>query len=417
MATYIIVTDGPMKGQRFELKGGERFGREKGEIVLKDPKVSSQHALVKKSLMGQLTLTDQRSKNGIIVEGKRVDRIKLKDGVEFRIGANLFQVEVVARGTATNAKNLAADDSDASLDESVSPDPSLEKPQEEEDILLAPEEPEPELKAEADESAAIYESPDSFNADHPEMTDSTMDPESIKDGNTFVYEPDSDDEDDEPTVAGADKKAMEETGAQDVSLKKASDEIIDDDEGDTGGGIVSEEELLDMEKDNLSSLSLKDLTTAQPAGAESKLSFRTLDPKTDEEKKGLFEQPEKKTWSRVLEKFSRNHLKAAMDQLQTIEPLNPRVKLTFFRGTQAETEWELGYGPRIAGATSMDLPIWEPGAPSGDCFMISPGKTGPLFSTKFPYIVKINGKSVEEVTLKSGDIISIVDTEIEVELF
>ena len=408
MATYITVTDGPMKGQQFELKGGERFGRDKGEIVLNDPKVSSQHALVKKSLMGHLTLTDQRSKNGIIVEGKRVDRVKLKDGVEFRIGANLFRVEVVAKGTATNAKSLASDASDSSLDESVSPDPPLEKPPEE-DIPLAPPEPElevqvePDLKAEEGEPEAIYESPDSFSADHPEITDATIDPESIKDGNTFVYEPESDDEDDEPTVAGADKKITAE--------------IIDDEEEDTAGGIVSEEELLDLEKENLSSLSLKDLTKAQPAGPESKLSFRTLEPKTDEEKKGLFEQPEKKTWSRVLEKFSRKNLKSAMDQLQSIEPLNPRVKLTFFRGTQAETEWELGYGPRTAGATSMDLPIWEPGAPSGDCFVISPGEKGPLFSTKFPYIVKINGKSVEEVTLKSGDIISIVDTEIEVELF
>ncbi len=354
MATYIIVTDGPMKGERFEIKGGERVGRDQGEIVLNDPKVSHLHALIKKSLLGQLTLADQKSKNGIIFEGKQVDRVKLNDGVEFRIGANSFKVETATKDDKTHTKVILSGD----LDETALEAPFL-------------------LEQSTDELSAS-----------PELSENE---------DTFLYSPHLIDSKEESEI-----------------IETAS--IIDSEktENDEGNTESKKEEFFDLEKDNISSLSLKELTTK--GKTESKLSFRTLDQQSDEESPGLFEE-EKKTWSRVLERHSRKSLKVAMDHPQNIEALKPRVKLTFFRGTQAETEWELGYGPRTAGSASTDLPIWEPAAPQGDCFVISPSESGPRFSTKFPNVVKINGQSVEEVTLTSGDVISIAETEIEVELF
>lgn len=361
MATYIIVTEGPMKGERFEIKGGERIGRDKGEIVLNDTKVSSQHALVKKSLLGQLMLVDQRSKNGIIVEGKRVDRVKLTIGTEFRIGANLFQVEVIgAESNISSQPESISKSNDLPHEESISLDQNFEKPE------VSP-------ITEAQDPSETIEHPDNSRT---EGTDSKLDSKPIVDGHTFLYDPNSSDSEEEPTV-----------------IQPAA------------------------EKESSSSLSLKDLTIKGKADPDSKVSFRTLEQKSDGEEQGLFEDHGKKTWSGVLEKFSRKNLRAAMDQSKNIEALKPRVKLTFFRGTQAETEWELGYGPRIASSTSPDLPIWDPSAPSGDCFMIYQSESGPQFSTNFPNIVKINGMSVEEVSLKSGDIISIAETEIEVELF
>lgn len=423
MATYITVIDGPLEGERFEIKGGEKLGREKGDIVLNDPKSSSHHAQIKKSLLGQLTLVDLKSKNGIFSEGNRVDRVKLADGVEFRIGANTFRVELEVESKAGSKSNIPIPDLptegdifedetvDASPPESKNDETTLQKVEDDEDLegfefsesgfLVDPKKIDSEITEEDLE--------DNDDLDDEQATRFNINPEEIMDGETFVYDPGTK-KDESISIFSSEKQSDEnsEVGNEEPTVARPL-KILDE-----------SEELLkkDLGNDDLSSLSLNELTTkGATTQSPSRLSFRTLDSNLEEEKPGLFEEVEKKTWSSVLEKFSRNNLKYANDELKEIEPLNPRVKLTFIRGTQAEIEWELGYGPRKAGPLSTDLPIWEPAAPKGDCFDISPSDQGPKFSTKFPNIVKINGMSVEEVTLRSGDIISIDETEIEVELF
>ncbi|MCB0408069.1 MAG: FHA domain-containing protein [Bdellovibrionales bacterium] len=323
MATYLICTAGPLVGQRFELNNGTRLGRDDGDIILNDPKASGTHAIIKKSLLGGLTLIDQKSKNGIYHEKVRVDKLRLEDGLDFRIGDNFFRVEVLAE----NAEPL-----EASLSSS------------EESLFINDE----NLIDDSPDDPAGHESP------HEE---------------TFVYEPDSPEE-----------------------------------EHDANNN--------DLEHTNISELSLKELT-ANPSRPS--LTIRTLE---SPDKNELVKKEElRKTWSQILEPFSRKHIKEINDKSSSLQPLSPRVKLTFFRGPQAETEWELGYGPRSAGRNSVDLPLLDINAPPNTSFEILPSPEGPLFKTKYPNEVKINGSSKQEVTLQTGDIISISETQIEVELF
>ncbi len=339
MATYLIVIEGPKKGERIELKGGERVGREKSDIVLSDPKVSGFHAVIKKSLMGAFSIVDQKSKNGIISEGSRVDKVKLLDGVEFRIGSSLFRVEVLKEGTQTNFVSGPA----------------------------------------SDEIGTIVK--ESVGADGAEMVSAirSVQPPAI----------------DNPIESPPGEPVHEETFA------------------------FEQKTPLDLEKDDLSGLSMDQLTSENPAQKNLRptISFRTVEAPKASPEPGREEEDERKTWSQVLENYSRDNIRNSEDRPLEVEPFSPRVKLTVFRGIQAETEWELGYGPRSAGRTSLDLPLFESQAPPNKCFEILPSPDGPLFFTKHPREVQINGQAVEKVALKSGDIITIFETQIEVEFF
>lgn len=99
---------------------------------------------------------------------------------------------------------------------------------------------------------------------------------------------------------------------------------------------------------------------------------------------------------------------------QELLPFVPPLKLLFVGGGQAETEWILGYGPRHVGGKSVDLPIFEPGAPD-HCFKLSPSETGIVFETSNPEKVRVNQTSQTQKILSPGDVISIGDTIIEVQ--
>ena len=94
--------------------------------------------------------------------------------------------------------------------------------------------------------------------------------------------------------------------------------------------------------------------------------------------------------------------------------LEPALNLVFLRGLQAETSWTLGYGPRVAGPRSLDLPIYEPNAPD-PCFEILPTATGIRFKSFHAEKVLLNGRSVQSEDLKHGDQITILNSLIEVE--
>ena len=97
-------------------------------------------------------------------------------------------------------------------------------------------------------------------------------------------------------------------------------------------------------------------------------------------------------------------------------PMNPALRLRFVRGVQTDTEWIIGYGPRIVGSDEYDLTIYEPNAP-GSCFELIPLEQGDV-ELKTSHIDKVfvNNKSVNRHVLKEGDRIQIFGTEIVVEL-
>ena len=119
-------------------------------------------------------------------------------------------------------------------------------------------------------------------------------------------------------------------------------------------------------------------------------------------------------WHEVLAQFGRNQMSEVENFRKALVPLRPAVVLDFIRGSQIDTRWILGYGPRRAGSSSLDLPIFEPNAPEW-CFEVAPSTDGISFKTEHPEIVKLNGAAVRFETLRVGDIIKIYDSEIEVD--
>jgi pSer/pThr/pTyr-binding forkhead associated (FHA) protein len=80
--------------------GWSRIGRSRSaDIRLDDPTVSRRHAVVVRTPEGDLRVLDDRSMNGILVNGEAVDWSPLADGDELQIGRYTLSV-VESAGTA-----------------------------------------------------------------------------------------------------------------------------------------------------------------------------------------------------------------------------------------------------------------------------------------------------------------------------
>jgi len=84
------------------------IGRSKGQIILPDSKVSSLHAMVERQRDGSLSLVDQSSRNGIVVNKKRMCFVRLAHGVSFAVGRTTFTVVEIENTHAT----VVTDDDD-----------------------------------------------------------------------------------------------------------------------------------------------------------------------------------------------------------------------------------------------------------------------------------------------------------------
>ena len=94
--------------------------------------------------------------------------------------------------------------------------------------------------------------------------------------------------------------------------------------------------------------------------------------------------------------------------------LNP-IKLSIFRGIQIGTSWTLGYGPREFGSQSLEFPLYEEGIPAS-AFTLVPSPQGITFTTNHPNKVFLNGQPHSSELIKSGDIIQVGQTSIEVNI-
>jgi pSer/pThr/pTyr-binding forkhead associated (FHA) protein len=75
--------------------GWSRIGRSPtADIRLDDPTVSRRHALIVSRPSGRLSVLDDRSLNGVFVNGERVEWSELCDGDELGIGR--YRLHVVA---------------------------------------------------------------------------------------------------------------------------------------------------------------------------------------------------------------------------------------------------------------------------------------------------------------------------------
>jgi hypothetical protein len=119
-------------------------------------------------------------------------------------------------------------------------------------------------------------------------------------------------------------------------------------------------------------------------------------------------------WNDVLAEFLEKHADGFKDEPIPMAPLEPALILEFVRGVQVNFKWILGFGPRKIGTVSLDLPIWEPGAPEV-CFEIHPSPGGIIFKTSHSGIVQLNGQEIDNEVLRMGDTIKINETLIEVD--
>lgn len=70
------------------------LGRESEELILHHQSVSRKHALIQKNEQNQILITDLNSRNGILVNGKRIKSCVLNPGDVVRMGSVSFVVEL-----------------------------------------------------------------------------------------------------------------------------------------------------------------------------------------------------------------------------------------------------------------------------------------------------------------------------------
>ncbi|HEY7795271.1 MAG TPA: DHA2 family efflux MFS transporter permease subunit [Gaiellaceae bacterium] len=102
----LVGREGGVEGQRITVEGDVLLGREGADVLVDDPEVSRQHALVR-PLDGGLEITDLGSVNGTYVNGERIhDPRRLVDGDVVTLGRNSFAVEI--RLSGRDAKTITA---------------------------------------------------------------------------------------------------------------------------------------------------------------------------------------------------------------------------------------------------------------------------------------------------------------------
>ncbi len=120
-----------------------------------------------------------------------------------------------------------------------------------------------------------------------------------------------------------------------------------------------------------------------------------------------------KTWDQAFFSLAQAAKAKLKPLLPSIQAFNPLIELKFVQGRHAGSSWLVGYGPRKVGYSTLDLRLEEPDTPDV-CFELAPSKSGPQFHTEYPDKVKLNGKSVKQAKVETGDIIEIHKTKIEI---
>ncbi|MGE5085605.1 MAG: FHA domain-containing protein [Bacillota bacterium] len=95
------------------------------------------------------------------------------------------------------------------------------------------------------------------------------------------------------------------------------------------------------------------------------------------------------------------------------ERFSPALKLSFIQGIQADEEIILGWGPRRAGADSLDIELLDTDAPR-DAFELLAGPGQVEIKILSPGRITVNNKAIDSEMLRDGDLISVGTTLIKV---
>ncbi|MCH2535622.1 MAG: hypothetical protein MK008_14360, partial [Bdellovibrionales bacterium] len=118
-------------------------------------------------------------------------------------------------------------------------------------------------------------------------------------------------------------------------------------------------------------------------------------------------------WSEVIKNFVEDHQEVLKNKNKSVQAFEKLVQVKILRGIQAGKSWTLGYGPRFAGKTSLDMQIFDQAA-MDICFELVPTDKGCMFKTNHPNKVLLDGKKQKSKVLEGGEIITIGITELEV---
>jgi hypothetical protein len=91
MSLHLKILNGKRKGDVFRLQNGVKIGRKNVDISVRDPKISSFHAVVEES-GDNLYLVDQNSRNKIAYQGLTLEKLLLEPGMQFVLGDTEFEV-------------------------------------------------------------------------------------------------------------------------------------------------------------------------------------------------------------------------------------------------------------------------------------------------------------------------------------
>jgi pSer/pThr/pTyr-binding forkhead associated (FHA) protein len=94
-------------------------------------------------------------------------------------------------------------------------------------------------------------------------------------------------------------------------------------------------------------------------------------------------------------------------------PFSPAITLQFTQGIQTGESIKLGYGPRVAGAYSLDVDLLDPLA-AELVFELIPGTVLAKLKNLCGVSLKVNGKQAELIELQDGDLIQFATTTIKI---
>ena len=104
MSAVLVVTEGPLAGERLSLEGELVIGREGVAVTIEDSELSRRHASVR-PVEGGFEVEDLGSLNGTYVNGRRIDApTRLAGGDSLKLGQSVLQLELeVAQAQPTVA--------------------------------------------------------------------------------------------------------------------------------------------------------------------------------------------------------------------------------------------------------------------------------------------------------------------------
>jgi hypothetical protein len=108
MSPALVIMEGPLAGQRFEVEAELVVGREGEGVKIDDAELSRRHAVLRVLGTG-LEIEDLGSLNGTFVNGSRIESpTALSGGDVVKLGTTSFEIEAPAQSSATMVSSAPA---------------------------------------------------------------------------------------------------------------------------------------------------------------------------------------------------------------------------------------------------------------------------------------------------------------------